>query len=176
MGPKSKISDDEKTLFRNAMKKVKPLTHQKTKSRPIQKAIERRPIESIESQFTDTDELPPVTGSDYLEFAQPGIQHTLLRKLKSGQYNTEAVLDLHGKTTASAKKALELFLQDCQQHHIKHVLLIHGKGQESKIPVLKNRLNHWLRQSKAVLAFCTAKMKHGHSGALYVLLRTLKKE
>jgi DNA-nicking Smr family endonuclease len=174
MSPKPKISAAEKALFRNTMKNVKPLTHTKTLSTLIKTPKPQPTIK--ESELTDEDELPPVTGSDFLQFARVGIQHKVLRKLKSAQYTIEAVLDLHGKTIAEAKEALELFLQECQQQHIKYVLMIHGKGQHSGSPILKNRLNHWLRQSKTVMAFCSAKIRHGHTGALYVLLKTLKEE
>jgi DNA-nicking Smr family endonuclease len=81
------------------------------------------------------------------------------------------VLDLHGKTSAEAREFLGEFLLQCQHENVRHVLIIHGKGKDSAIPVLKNKLNNWLRQTEQVIAFCTATPRHGGSGALYLLLR-----
>ena len=80
-------------------------------------------------------------------------------------------MDLHGKTVEESKIALSRFLMQCQAKGIRHVLIIHGKGHKMGKPILKNKLNHWLRQIDDVLAFCSATAKEGRSGALYVLLR-----
>lgn len=41
-------------------------------------------------------------------------------------------------------------------------------------PVLKQKVNLWLRQRQDVLAFCSALRRDGGTGALYVLLRPAK--
>jgi DNA-nicking Smr family endonuclease len=74
-------------------------------------------------------------------------------------------------TAEDAKNALSHFLAACKRNGIRHVLMIHGKGRSNRKPILKNKLNHWLRQTDDVLAFCSAMSKDGSSGALYVLLR-----
>jgi DNA-nicking Smr family endonuclease len=53
---------------------------------------------------------------------------------------------------------------------------VHGKGNGSwqKQPVLKNKLNQWLRQRDEVLAFCSARPCDGGTGAIYVLLKKRK--
>jgi DNA-nicking Smr family endonuclease len=53
------------------------------------------------------------------------------------------------------------------------VRIIHGKGNTSlgKMPVLKGRVNSWLRQKNEVLAFCSARPNDGGTGAVYVLLK-----
>jgi DNA-nicking Smr family endonuclease len=53
------------------------------------------------------------------------------------------------------------------------VRIIHGKGHGShqKRPVLKQYVNHWLRQRDEVLAFCSARQVDGGTGAVYVLLK-----
>jgi DNA-nicking Smr family endonuclease len=54
------------------------------------------------------------------------------------------------------------------------VRIIHGKGYGSReqAPVLKSRLNHWLREQQDVLAFCSSRRDQGGTGAVNVLLRT----
>ena len=85
----------------------------------------------------------------------------------------EAELDLHGLTAERAEPMLATFLAECQQQQIRCVRVIHGKGWGSRDnrPVLKSKVNYWLRQSDAVLAFCSATIEDGGTGALYILLK-----
>jgi len=39
------------------------------------------------------------------------------------------------------------------------------------LPVLKIKVNSWLRQKAQVLAFCSARPQDGDTGAVYVLLK-----
>ncbi|HEX2548190.1 MAG TPA: Smr/MutS family protein, partial [Gammaproteobacteria bacterium] len=129
----------------------------------------------IETEYTsplsDFESLDPVSASDLLFFARPGIQYKILRKLREGQYNAEAILDLHGMTVEESRTALYHFIIQCRQKGVRHALVIHGKGRANCKPILKNKLNHWLRQIPEVLAFSSAHAKDGATGALYVLLR-----
>ena len=95
----------------------------------------------------------------------------MIRNLRKGQYNAEAVLDLHGKTIEEAREILGHFLLNCQRKGIRHVIIIHGKGRSHSKPIIKNKLNHWLCQTEHVLAFCSATAQDGGTGALYILLR-----
>lgn len=169
-------NDDDKELFKTAMRGVKRLIHTKIDAKPIKPLPKRlkQPKEPAADDtlfFSEAYELSPVASESLLYFARPGIQHKILRKLRTGQYNTEAKLDLHGMTVEQAKTALSRFLKACQLNELRYVLIIHGKGLSNKNPILKNKLNNWLRQIDDVLAFSSATLKEGHSGALYVLLR-----
>ena len=57
------------------------------------------------------------------------------------------------------------------------VRIIHGKGSRSEEgqPVLKHKVNYWLRCRDEVLAFTSATGRDGGTGALYVLLRNPRK-
>jgi len=172
---KPDISDEEAALFRALMKGVKPLLQTKIstqKKPPAQRVRKRIPEESeTDIYFSDYERLEPVKSEDFLLFSRSGVQQKVLRKMRQGQYNAEAILDLHGKTSAEAREYLIRFLLQCQHDGLKHVLIIHGKGKDSATPVLKNKLNNWLRQTEQVIAFCTATPRHGGTGALYILLR-----
>jgi DNA-nicking Smr family endonuclease len=52
------------------------------------------------------------------------------------------------------------------------VRLVHGKGQRSgpRGPVLKNKVNVWLRRRSDVLAFASTPPVDGGTGAIYILL------
>jgi DNA-nicking Smr family endonuclease len=93
--------------------------------------------------------------------------------MRQGKIHIGAALDLHGMTVEKAEPELIDFLIACQQQQIRFARIIHGKGwgsQDNK-PVLKGKVNHWLRQSGLVLAFCSAIIKDGGTGAVYVLIR-----
>lgn len=176
MTKKSDLSDDDKAAFREAMRGVKRLSHTKVITAPKMERIRRRPIEQDTDQeedfvFSDYEKLDPVGSDDLIQYACNGLQHKILRNLRRGQYNIEATLDLHGMTADEAKSSLSQFLAACKRNGIRHVLIIHGKGRSNSKPILKNKLNHWLRQTNDVLAFSSAIAKDGSSGALYVLLR-----
>lgn len=176
MAKKTILTDDDKTAFREAMRGVKRLSQTKMTDHPKPLSalrIQAKLKEQDEAQFnfSDFERFELVNSEDLLEFSRPGLQHKILRKLRGGQYNIEAVLDLHGMTVEDARQALSQFLMKCKPKGIRHVLIIHGKGRSNSKPILKNKLNHWLRQIEEVLAFCSATAKDGSSGALYVLLR-----
>lgn len=171
-----KISDIDEGAFKEAMRGVKRLkAPDKITFRPAPPKKIRKPRvieeEPVPFQFSDHENLEPVGGDDLLTFARSGLQHKILRKLRGGQYNIEAILDLHRKTVEEARESLNDFLLRCQKRGVCRVLIIHGKGHGRGKPILKNKLNHWLRQTDYVLAFCSAAPKDGKSGAVYVLLR-----
>jgi len=177
MAKKPQLSDADKAAFKEAMKGVKPLTHTKISVNQASTLPNKRhanpPLEedtAILFPFSDYETLAPVGNDALIEFFRIGIQHKVLRRMRTGQYTIEARLDLHGMTVAEAREALGRFIIACSRKKIRHVLIIHGKGRAHANPILKNKLNHWLRQTNAILAFCSAKANEGGAGALYVLL------
>jgi DNA-nicking Smr family endonuclease len=174
------IEESDKQLFRDAVRGVKPLPLSNKiippPPRPNPKKRRQEPDEPIEAPLSDYENQVPLSSEDLVEFNRPGIQQKILRNLRGGQYNAEAILDLHGMTVDEARETLYHFLLQCTKKGIVHALIIHGKGRHSGNPILKNKLNHWLRQLNHVLAFCSAKAKDGRSGAMYVLLKHQKEE
>ena len=118
--------------------------------------------------------LPEIGATDKLYFKRPGIQQKLMSKLRRGQFRIERQIDLHGMTTVIAEKSLDSFLESCRQSNYRCIRIIHGKGSGSaeNRPVIKNRVNEWLRKNENILAFCSAKANDGGTGAVYVLLKT----
>jgi len=174
------ISEEDLEAFQQAMKGTKPLKSNKIRLAPPlegKKPI-RKHIYHDDTTFTLSEKLAldPVQGEEFISFKQNGISNKTLRKLRKGQYNVEAILDLHGLSIEEAKSAVEYFLQQCSYEKIRIALIIHGKGHHSEMPILKNKLNHWLRELDFVLAFCSAAPFHGSRGAVYVLLRRSTEE
>ena len=113
---------------------------------------------------------------EHVEGAIVGLDPRLLRRLRKGEFAYQAHLDLHGLTADEARPVVEAFLQRAHQDGKRCVLIVHGRGRNSKdqIPVLKSRLTTWLARgqwSRLILAFTSARACDGGAGALYVLLR-----
>ena len=118
---------------------------------------------------------------DLVEYKRHGIQNEVFKRLKQGNYDIGARLDLHEYRIDEARVALFRFLADCTEHDIRCALVIHGKGYHSRqdddlpaskpISKLKSHTIHWLKGHAAVQAACSARPADGGAGAVYVLLR-----
>lgn len=178
MSNRDKVSDEDSALFRRTVGKVTPLRHDRTqpargKVPPIPKQLHSDERQVVEDLLSDVIDPADVEYGDELLFVRPGIQHSVLRKLRRGQFSIDAELDLHGMNTTTARRALADFLHACRFSHARCVRIIHGKGRGSAQgrPVLKNKVNVWLQQRDDVLAFCSARPIDGGTGAVYVLLK-----
>jgi len=113
---------------------------------------------------------------EFIEGAANGVDRRLVRRLRGGEFAYQAHLDLHGMKTDEARIAVDRFLQHAHRQGQRCVLIVHGRGLNSKdqVPVLKHRLAGWLARgawARLVLAFTSARPCDGGAGALYVLLR-----
>ena len=184
MAKKPPITQDDLDSFHQAVKDVKPLKQQKVSlpSKPAPKFKKKSNEASDPFQdkrpplFHDVTGIPEVASEEYILYKHSSISNKALRKLRKGQYTIEAVLDLHGMTIDEAMTAVDDFLHQCLRERMRIVLVIHGKGHSSSVPILKNKLNQWLRTTDTVLAFCSAAPHHGSRGAMYVLLKRTTEE
>lgn len=178
MGDETDKTDDEKSLFEQAIRGVRKLKNDKIKPhRKRVKPIPQQRIsdeqgclqESLTMPFTNDD----IETGEELIYSRGGVQNSVMRKLKRGHYPIEAELDLHRLTAQGAYEAMVQFLSHCQQRGIRCVRIIHGKGlgSKEKKPVLKGKVNQWLQRRDDILAFCSATPVDGGTGAIYVLLR-----
>jgi DNA-nicking Smr family endonuclease len=174
-----KPDDDEAHLFREAVRDVKPLGKdapppevRKPRAQARFTRADRRAVlrESLETDTID----PEIASGEELVFHREGVQLSILRKLRRGQYRVQAEIDLHGLTVAQAKEALREFIAHSLARHIRCVRVIHGKGLRSghRGPVLKGAVSHVLRRIAPVLAYVSARQVDGGTGAIYVLLAT----
>jgi DNA-nicking Smr family endonuclease len=106
-------------------------------------------------------------------FVRRGLGRDVLVKLRRGHWVVQAVIDLHGMTTAEAHDVLSDFLLDARNRGLRCVRVIHGKGLTSpnREPVLKGKVRRWLMQWDDVLGYCEAPRHAGGSGAVVALLR-----
>ncbi len=175
---KGKADKEEADMFRRAMRDVKPLhcdwvPPRATPRKPIPRQRLRDEAEVLRDMLSDYYDPADLETGEELVYLKPGVQHSVLRKLRRGQYSVRRELDLHGMFVAEARAAVNEFLRECRKRNLSCVRIIHGKGYGShqKQPVLKIKLNHWLRQHDHVLAFCSARSMDGGTGAVYALIR-----
>lgn len=170
--------DDDAQLFRQAIGDVKPLAHDladigtpRPAPIPLQRMLDEREVlrEMATGGFDGAD----IETGEELIFSRPGVQHTVFRRLRRGLIAVEGELDLHGFTVVEARRALLQFLHQAQAAGQHCVRVVHGKGHGSRgrQPILKGKVNLWLRQVDAVLAFCSTRPVDGGTGAVYVLLK-----
>ena len=171
---------DDTHLLRDAFKDVQPLSGER--SEPYRRRIPPRPLNlpvgDEDEEERDLYSEQEIETGEVLDFARPGVQQRLMHDLRRGYLEVGGELDLHGLTVPYAREELNRFLAACHARHVRVARIIHGKGYRSqgRQPVLKQKLNLWLRQREDVLAFTSAPRHDGGTGAAYVLLRNPNKE
>lgn len=168
-------------LFRRAVRDVIPLpaSSRAEPSLPRPKPLARQRLADERQVLVDALSDPwdweaAVSTGEELFFVRPGVPTAAMRKLRRGGWVIRGELDLHGLTGDEARVALAAFLNRCMIEDRRCVRIIHGKGHGSKnrLPVLKNKVRHWLTQREDVLAFCQARTVDGGAGAVIVLLKS----
>ncbi len=176
---KNRLSPDDAILFRESMQDVvrlQPL-NQVVHDTPKPRAIPVKTLEDEQQVLLDmfSDEYDPteIQPGDILSYLRPGIQHRVFNKLRRGEYRVAAELDLHGLNARQARMYLAEFLVNVFPLQGECVRIIHGKGNRSdhRGPVLKTKINNWLRQHDRVQAYHSARPVDGGTGAVYVLLK-----
>lgn len=113
---------------------------------------------------------------EYVDGAVVGLSPKILKKLKNGDFSYRSHIDLHGHKCEAAYEKVVNFVQECFARKERCILIISGRGLNSKRrePVLKQKLIDWLTHAplrRLVLAFASARGYDGGAGAFYVLLR-----
>lgn len=177
---KKNISSEDSALFRqaigtvNKLKKDDLILSPKNKPKPYpQKNTAQTKNSFNQSLEFETEKLYQ---EDSFNFLAPGLQKNILKKLRKGFFGIDSSIDLHGLTSQEAQHQLSQFLHRCIESGFRCVHIIHGKGygSDNNHPVLKNNVNLWLRQHSEIQAFCSTPVKHGGTGAAFVLLRHSK--
>jgi DNA-nicking Smr family endonuclease len=172
------VETEEALVFRAAVRDVTPLAAAPTPADvpqagglPRPRLRRRTPIVAALGDVVVEDDAPGA--ADPLSFRRPGVREQTLRQLRRGRYPVEDQLDLHGLSQAAARDQLAEFIAASRHAGLRCVRVVHGKGYRSgaRGPVLKIAVNTWLRRHTDVLAFTSARVIDGGTGAVYVLLR-----
>lgn len=172
VGPVQRLKNEPRHIAKKLLSRQLPIASTLNSSKPVN-------IITIENSWDDSELLDPLELLDHSisrVFIRPGLQHRTMKQLRRGKVPLENTLDLHGATAIQAKRRLRDFITTSIVSKNRAVIIVHGKGMRSanNTPVLKTRVNYWLRENENVLGFCPAAQHHGGSGALYVLLKSGK--
>ncbi len=181
-----KKDPDDSALFYSFMAQVKPL---KGSGRDItvetsvpekSRVREDDNLEALHKLVRGEIEFDIQYSEEYIQGYVQGINSRIFRRFKNGELSIEGHLDLHGYNSDQARAELLRFLRDEYIQNKKCVLVIPGRGKNSPMGsgVLRKEIQIWLTidpLKRIVLAFSSALPKHGGTGALYILLRSHRK-
>ncbi|HYG46107.1 MAG TPA: Smr/MutS family protein [Bordetella sp.] len=177
---------DDPDAFRRATQAVTPLKHpgRRTPAPPADAqaspAVAMRRAAAVGESATRADagvsdggEVAHLLSEGGTAYVRADAAPDTARNLRRGLWPAGAELDLHGLRVEQARHAVLSFLEECLDHGIRCVRIVHGKGYGSQglEPVLKDKVRTWLVQKSDVLAFSQAPEREGGAGALLVLLR-----
>jgi DNA-nicking Smr family endonuclease len=178
MSRKHDDGEDDAALFREAIGPVRKLSPSPAPPRgPKPEAAARmatRDDTDARSEFQALLEARgPLDAGDALSYRRDEVPPRVLRRLARGDYAVRDELDLHHAHAREAEAMLRAFLQQARRDGHGCVRIVHGKGRHSDAgqPVLKNLVDKTLRQRADVLAFHSAPVAQGGTGAVLVLLR-----
>ncbi len=179
--PDDALSDDE--LFAKATAGVKPIASAPPPPRPAKPrkpdaltALKRANAEGSEDRehiaISDTVALmQPIGAEATLAFQRSGVQQRQFEKLRTGALPWQAAVDLHGCTLEQAREAVLQVIEDAKREQLQVIKIVHGKGHNNGLALLKTSVNGWLKQLPDVLAFSSAPTRDGGTGAVLVLLK-----
>ena len=179
MNKSSKISEKDKKLFRNTIGDIERIKDNniiidkpKPSSHPKRNKENELDFSHTINESGLNEDL--VDGNDEIKFCRAGDGDSKFKRLRQGKYKIEDELDLHGMKIEEARKELAMFLEQCKHRSIFCVLIIHGKGygSKNKSPIIKNKLNQWLRHHDMVWGFCSAQPSDGGTGAIYLCFKS----
>ena len=171
--------DDERDIFNEAMRGVRPLSAPprapRRRAPPLPRArfsrADRDAVlrESLAAPAAGLD-IPP---GDSLQHRREGVPDAVLRRLRRGDFRIDAEIDLHGLNVAQAEEVLREFLVAAIAARRQCLRIVHGKGLRSgpRGPVLRDAALALLRRTDRVLAYTSAATRDGGTGATLVLLR-----
>ncbi|SDG97436.1 DNA-nicking endonuclease, Smr domain [Bradyrhizobium sp. Rc2d] len=172
------LSEEERALWDNVAKQVKPLRKSRVAKAPA--APRGEPAPTLPSA-RPAPPARPVAAAPVPRVAKPSVPPLApigkreRAKLSRGRSEIEARLDLHGMTQTRAHRALTGFLHRAQHDGLTFVLVITGKGRSGgESGVLRRQVPEWLSLPEFrafVVGFEEAHIGHGGEGALYVRIR-----
>ena len=171
-GKKRDLHPEEKELWRRVAKTV---TRRRLPLPPEDEpaAVKPAALKSNRSTTTPSKKSIAPPAKPKAAAPQPLADRGAERRVRRGQVEIEAKLDLHGHTQDEAVAALTRFLVSAQKRGARTVLVVTGWGRGGE-GVLKRRLPDWLNSRELkplVTGFAQAHRAHGGAGAFYVFVK-----
>ncbi len=174
------LQEDDADLFRRHMSDARPLRGDAdavpppaSRARPRARFSRRDEQNALRETLEADVESTNFHSGQSLTFVRPIVGRRTFRKLARGNFSVQSEIDLHGLTVPEARIVLADFIEASVDSGHRCVRVIHGKGLGSgnRGPILKRKVDTWLRKWDAVLAFISARQVDGGTGAVYVLLK-----
>lgn len=170
---KRALTPEEKRLWRHFTHDNQAINRCSERVESSEKPVKIKPKASYEAVA-----LPP-TPQSWMPDLQPGdlsqMDGRMAQRLRRGQLEPEATLDLHGYTQAEANHQFHHFLTDASARGIRVLRIITGYGKMSGgNGVLKAALPRWINlpeNRRLVLGYHQARPEAGGAGAWMVLLK-----
>tara|TARA_B100000686_G_C16622073_1_gene879797 strand:- start:204 stop:830 length:627 start_codon:yes stop_codon:yes gene_type:complete len=153
-----------------------------------EKYLTKKHIKNDKSQFKDSNKIPRFeTSFKESQSNFSGIDKRTYSRLRKGKISIEDTLDMHGMSQKKAFESIKQFINASIEKNFRCVLVITGKGEnknsffeqnKKNIGILKESLPKWLSEkeiSRNIITHSVASIKHGGSGARYILLRKKNK-
>lgn len=176
-----RVSEEERALWRSVTDTIKPLAGRRRAAprslvrevtKPNAPVPEKRTTVDLSGVKIGASLKPAALSPTPNPFAQ-GLDKRSEQRLKRGQMQIDARLDLHGHTQAAAQGEALAFLARAIERGQRCLLIITGKGAAGG-GVLRKALPLWLEaspQAREILRLTPAAIQHGGDGAFYVLLK-----
>lgn len=181
-----KLTDEEINLWHRVVERAERLHVNGNPTRPLPKPKPNRaPAGQDAPQAPRPNPAAPPSPSLTVKLQSVQMDRKAFGRMKRGKLVPEGRIDLHGMTLDRAHPVLTRFILSSQASGRRLVLVITGKGKESKdqgpIPVprgiLRRNVPLWLSMpplAPAVLQVESAHISHGGEGAFYVYLRKVR--
>lgn len=188
------LSSDDETLWEHMAASLEPLKKKKSRyhaavpdPETVPPFLSKKAAKTTAAETVEPKAAPSPPAKSKAPPALNTFDRKAARKLRQGQFEIEARIDLHGMRQQEAHTALRRFLHSSFAKGRRWVLVITGKGatarqRDDEAPfmgasergVLRRNVPMWLAEPELraiVVSFASAAIPHGGDGALYVQLR-----
>jgi DNA-nicking Smr family endonuclease len=194
--PDRPLTDDEAALWADVMRDAQahdPAARRRSADAPVLPAVTPPPDDAVPRETTEPNAPEAIAPAPRRSTAAPptpgsGTDRRTQVRLRRGQLEIDARIDLHGRTQQQARAALETFLATSAARGHRCVLVITGKGSpraaeeagfmpDRERGVLREQVPRWLALAplaQHVVTWQPAARQHGGGGALYILVRRKK--
>lgn len=165
---------DEIALFRKEVAGIKPMIDDHAylaRPKPKPKLLNYVDDEPVTPIFSEATEWLNLECPQQLSWVKHGYDPNLVKRLRTGKCVLDHTIDLHGQNVARASVTLQTVLKIMTDNQLRFLLIIHGKGNHlNSTGVIKAKVNEWLRSYAHLIAFASAPIKWGDTGATVVML------
>ncbi len=164
------LSDQELRLWLRVARTVKPAHPSVRHATPEDRIVSRTPATQGATLGSTAAAKPAMVRTAQ---ERPAEDHSRHRRVRRGQVDIDATIDLHGYTQDVARRALVQFVEAERMSGARCLLVITGKGREGT-GVLRRRFLDWINEQDLrphISGYSVANVRHGGDGAFYLLLK-----